>query len=180
MRLNQRLRYGERKAAYTPQVAIAKRGPAAYLRLATDINEEEYDFAIQVLSEELESLRTGGLDPVEFEEDRRAVIERLRTANLTAQAMGLWPRLRFYNPDVFTDFPDVLGFYEEVSQEGLASFAAANLVAEREFTSIGYQQPVGQGVLALAVILVVILTHRAASRALTRPIEMKNALTSGQ
>ena len=172
-RLNQRLRYGERKAVYGLSVFLSKRGPAAYLQLAGDINEDEYDYALEVLDEELALLRTGGLDPAEFETDRRAIIERLRTVNLTAQALNFWSRSNFYNPNVFTDFPDVVGFFEEVTQAELASFATRNLVADRELLSVTYMQPVSQGVLVLVVLLIVILTHRGVSWGLTRPIEMR-------
>lgn len=172
-RLNQRLRYGERKAAYTPGVALVKRGPAAYLQIETDINEGEYDYALEVFTEELESLRAGTLDPAEFEEDRRALIEQRRTISLTAGAVAAQARIRFYNPDVFTDFPDILGFFGAVSQADLASFVQRSFVAERETISIGYQQPVSQAVIVLALILLVLLTHRGISWALTQPIEMK-------
>jgi hypothetical protein len=138
-----------------------------------DITDEQYEFAREVLDEEIELLRTGGLSASEFESDRAAVIERLRTANLTAQQLGSWTQVRLYDPHVFVDVPDVLGFYEQVSQHDIASFAAANLVPERRYTRIAFRQPISQGVIALLAVLIVLLTHRVISRVLTRPIDMK-------
>jgi len=172
-RLNQRLRYGERKAAYGVAVQLIKRGPASYLRISGDINEDEYDYAVQVFDEELEQIRSASLDPAVFEEDRTAVIERQRTSNLTSQALNFWSRSYFYNSQVHTDFPDVLGFYEGVTQEQLSAFANRSLVADRETHSVIFLQPISQGVIVLALILLGILTHRGISWTLTRPIEMK-------
>jgi hypothetical protein len=152
---------------------LIKRGPAAYLRLGGDINEDEYDYAVQVFDEELAQLRAGSIDPSAFEEDRRAIIERLRTSNLTTEALSSWPRNYFYDPNVFDDFPDVLGFYAQVDQQALAAFVNRTLVADRELGSVTYLQPVSQGVMLFALILLVTLTHRGVSGMLTRPIEMK-------
>ena len=49
---------------------------------------DEYDFAVHVLDEEIEQLRSASLNAAVFEEDRRAVIERLRTDNVTAESLN--------------------------------------------------------------------------------------------
>ena len=83
-RLNQRLRYGERKAVYGASANLGMRGPAAYLQIGSRIDEDDYDFAKAVIDEEIEYLRSGSLNAAEFEADRAALVERLRAANQTA------------------------------------------------------------------------------------------------
>ena len=126
-RLNQRLRYGERKAVYGASANLVMRGPAAYLQVSSRIDEDDYDFAKAVIDEEMEYLRSGSLGAEEFEADRAALVERLRAANQTSQSLNTWTRQTFYDPATFTDFPDVLSFYENLSQSRMASFAARAL-----------------------------------------------------
>ena len=93
------------------------RGPAAYLQVSSRIDEDDYDFASAIIDEEIEYLRSGSLGAAEFEADRAAVIERLRGANRTAESLNTWTRQVFYDPATFTDFPDVLSFYENREPE---------------------------------------------------------------
>ena len=173
-RLNQRLRYGEQKAVYSIQVASSKRGPAAFLQVRGSIDEDEYDFARGVIEEEIEGLRTGTLDGAEFEADRRAVIERLRSGNQTAEALNFWVYRNFYNPDTFADFPDVLGFYERVTPAQVASFAARNLVPERQVLSVAQIQPATQGMMVAALTLLVWITVRLVGWGLKSPVTMSD------
>ena len=124
-RLNQRLRYGERKAVYGASAGLVRRGPAAYLQVSSRIDRDDFDFATGIIDEEIAHLRNGSLDPAEFEADRAALVERLRASNQTAESLNLWTRNHFY--DGFQDFPDVLGFYENVTQAQLAAFAEHRL-----------------------------------------------------
>ena len=126
-RLGQRLRYGERKAVYGASYDLVQRGPAAYLALSTQIDQEDYSFAKEIIDEEIESLRTGSLDPAEFEVDREAVVERLRASNQAAESLNAWTRIYFYDPATFADFPDVVSFYQNVTQDQVASFVQAGL-----------------------------------------------------
>ena len=173
-RLNQRLRYGEQKAVYGLQVASSKRGPAAFLQVRGSIDEDEYDFAIGVIEEEIEFLRTGALDGAAFEADRSAVIERLRSDNQTSEALNFWVYRNFYDPDTFSDFPDVLGFYEAVRQEEVASFAARHLVPEREVLSVLRIQPISQELMVVAVLFLAWLTVRLVGWGLTTSVTMSN------
>ena len=100
-RLDQRLRYGERKAVYGAGLDLIQRGPAKVLVLDTRIDEEDYAFARGIIDEEIEFLRTGALGAAEFETDRAAVVERLRSANQTAQSLNFWTRNHFYDPATF-------------------------------------------------------------------------------
>lgn len=173
-RLNQRLRYGERKAVYSIRVSSTKRGSGALLQVRGSIDEDEYDFAVGVIDEEIEALRAGTQPPAEFEADRTALIERLRSANQTSEALNFWVYRNFYDPDTFTDFPDVLAFFEDVSQQEVAAFAARSLLAERQVLSITRIQPVSQGVMAAAILLLVWVTMRLVAWALTSPATMRD------
>ena len=173
-RLNQRLRYGERKAVYSLQVAYSKRGPAGFLQVRGSIDEDEYGFAAQVIDQEIETLRTGIFDPAAFEVDRTAVIERLRSGNQTSEALNFWVYRNFYDPDTFTGFPDVLGFYESVRPGEVASFASRNLLPERQVLSVLRTQPLGQTALAGALLIVAWLTVRLVGWCLTTPATMSD------
>ncbi|MDE0473157.1 MAG: pitrilysin family protein [Gammaproteobacteria bacterium] len=173
-RLNQRLRYGERKAVYGASANLVMRGPAAYLQVTSRIDEEDFDFASAIIDEEIEYLRSGSLGTAEFEADRAAVIERLRGANQTADALNAWTRQVFYDPATFTDFPDVLSFYENLSQSQVASFAARAFDESRQVLSVSRPQPVSQGMAVLAVAVLVWITLRLVAWALTRPVRMKD------
>lgn len=172
-RLNQRLRYGERKAVYGASASLVMRGPAAYLQVSSRIDEDDYDFASAIIGEEIEYLRSGSLGAAEFETDRAALIERLRGANQTAESLNTWTRQLFYDPATFTDFPDVLSFYENLSQSQVASFAARTFDESRQVLSVTRTQPVSQGMAVLAVAVLVWITLKVVAWALTRPVRMK-------
>ena len=173
-RLNQRLRYGEQKAVYGLQVTTTQRGPAGFLQIRGSIDQNEYDFAEEVLQEEIGALRRGIVPPADFEADRTALVERLRGENLTAEALNFWVFREFYDPSKHVDFPDLLSFFEDVTQEEVASFVTRNLVREREVVSLVWVQPVSQGVLAVAALLLVGLTLRLVGWTLTRDVTMRD------
>ncbi len=171
-RLNQRLRYGERKAVYSIRVVVQKRGPAAFLQVSGQINQDEYDFAVGVIEEELGSLRDGSLPLEEFESDRDALLERLKTSNQTSESVNFWAYRNFYDPFVHENFPDVIGFFETVGQEELASFASRAFVPERETLSVARPQPYSQGMVLVTVLLLVWIAFRLVAFGLTKPIDM--------
>ena len=173
-RLNQRLRYGERKAVYGASASLVMRGPAGYLQLGSRIDKDDYDFAKGVIDEEIELLRAGAHDPADFETDRAAVVERLRASNQTAESLNFWARSTFYDPGTFTDFPDVLSFYQTVTQGQVASFAARTFDESRQVLTVTRTQPVSQGMMALAVVVLIAVTLKAVARVLTKPIRMKD------
>ncbi len=172
-RLNQRLRYGERKAVYGASANLVMRGPAAYLQVSSRIDEDDYDFATAIIDEEIEYLRSGSLATAEFETDRAAVIERLRGANQTPESLNTWTRQLLYDPATFTDFPDVLSFYENLTQSQVASFAARTFDESRQVLTVTRTQPLSQGMAVLAVAVLVWITLKVVAWALTRPVEMK-------
>ena len=173
-RLNQRLRYGEQKAVYGLQVTTTRRGSGGFLQIRGSIDENEYGFAEEVIQEEIGALRRGIVPRDEFEADRIALVEGLRGENLTAEALNFWVFREFYDSFKHADFPDILSFFEGVTQEEVASFVTSNLVREREVVSIVRVQPVGQGVLAVAALLLVFLTVRLVGWALTRDVTMRD------
>ena len=175
-RLNQRLRYGEQKAVYGLQVTTTQRGPGGYLEIEGSIAESEYDFAQGIIQEEIEALVGGTLPPEEFEADRMALVERLRGENSTAQALNFWVLRNFYDPSKHTDFPDLLSFFAGVTQGEVEAFAARTFVPEREVTRFIGVQPMSQGMLATAVLVLVFLTIRAVAWTLTRPVTMPEIL----
>lgn len=172
-RLNQRLRYGEQKAVYGIQVTTTQRGPVGFLQIQGSIDESEYEFAVTVIQEEIASLRGGTLQPDEFEVDRTALVERLRGDNQTAQALNFWVLHDFYDPSKHVDFPDLLSFFEGVTQDEVAAFAARTFAPEREVTTVIRVQPVRREILAIAAFVLVLLTLRLVAWTLTRSITMR-------
>lgn len=172
-RLNQRLRYGEEKAVYTLQVQYVKRGPAAYLSVAGAIDPEEYEFALRVLEEELEAIRSGSLSDETFDTDRRAVVEQLRGANQTAEALNFWTFRRLSDPRLHDDFPDLLTRFENTSKAQLADLASRTLVPERQVLSVTRPHPVGQLTFAAAALLTFWLALRLVGWGLTRKVNLR-------
>ncbi len=172
-RLNQRLRFGERKAVYGVRTVLVMRGAAAYLEFNSRIDRDDYGFATWVIDEEKDFLRQASLDPARFEADRGAVVERLRASNQTAESLNLWTARFFYEPDVFADFPDVLSFYRDLTQERVAAFADHLFDPSRQVLTVTRSRPVGQGVLAVALVALAWITLRVLGHLLTRPIRMK-------
>ena len=175
-RLNQRLRYAEQKAVYGLQVTTTHRGPGGFLQIEGSIAENEYDFAQGIIQEEIAALVEGTLPPEEFEADRTALVERLRGENSTAQALNLWVLRNFYDPSKHTDFPDLLSFFADVTQDEVAAFTARTFVPEREVTTVIGVQPVSQAIIAAAALLLVFLTVRVVAWTLTRPVTMAGVL----
>ena len=172
-RLNQRLRYGERKAVYGASASLLMRGPAAYLQVSSRIDKDDYDFAKGVIDEEIEFLRTGSFDPAEFETDRAAVVERLRGLNQDAESLNFWTRTTFYDPGRFTDFPDLLSFYRNVTQEEVAAFAERAFDESRRVLTVSRPQPISQGTMLIAVLVLVGLTLKGFARVFQEPVEMR-------
>ena len=171
-RLNQRLRYGERKAIYSVGVSIGLRGPTAYLRVLARINDDEFDFAEAIIAEEIEHLRVASLPAEEFNTVRDTLVTRLRRENRESDRLGQWVANTFYNPDLHRDVPDLVAFFEAVSQAELAAFASELFVPERQVHSVTQLQPISQGAFILLALAVVVGTIVFAKRLMTTHIEM--------
>ena len=173
-RLNQRLRYGEQKAVYGLRVSTTQRGPGGFLQIQGSIDENEYDFAEATIQEEIGALRRGTVPRDEFEVDRTALVEGLRGETLTAQALNFWAYNNFYDSSKHADFPDLLSFFEGVTQEEVASFVTRSLVREREAVTLVRVQPVSQGILAAVGLVLVFVTVRLVALMLTRKVTMRD------
>ena len=173
-RLNQRLRYGEQKAVYGLRVSTTQRGSGGFLQIQGSIDENEYDFAEATIQEEIGALRRGTVPRDEFEVDRTALVEGLRGETLTAQALNFWVYNNFYDSSKHADFPDLLSFFEGVTQEEVASFVTRSLVREREVVTLVRVQPVSQGILAAVGLVLVFVTVRLVALMLTRKVTMRD------
>ena len=171
-RLRQRLRFGERKAVYGVSVFLTLRGPATYVRIYAQIDEEEFEYAEGVIEEELDFLRNATLPADEFERVRQTVVAQLVREARDPEVLGRMASSRFYNPDLHRDYPDLVGFFQSVSQEELAGVARGLFVPERRVHSVVRRQPLSQGMFVLLVIAVVALAIHLARRLMTRRIEM--------
>ena len=173
-RLNQRLRYGEQKAVYGLRVSTTQRGAGGFLQIQGSIDENEYDFAEATIQEEIGALRRGTVPRDEFEVDRTALVEGLRGETLTAQALNFWVYNNFYDSSKHADFPDLLSFFEGVTQEEVASFVTRSLMREREVVTLVRVQPVSQGILAAVGLVLVFVTVRLVALMLTRKVTMRD------
>jgi len=173
-RLNQRLRFGERKAVYGVIVRLAVRGRAAYLEVVSRIDRDDYSFAREVIDEEIGLLvRKGPAGPDRFEADREALVERLRAANRTAESLNGWTRDMFHDPAVFADFPDVLSFYRDLTQEQVAAFARHVFDPARQVLTVTRVHPFRQETVLVALAALVWATLWVLAWALTKPIVIK-------
>jgi predicted Zn-dependent peptidase len=171
-RLNDRLRFGERKATYGLYVGIVKRERGAFLYINGGIKADEYEYARSVVESELEALRTGSLSESEFEMDRAAVSRQLRVANAAPEDLEGWVRRYFYDPRVHFDFPDLGSTFDDVTLRGVQSFVQENFPRDRQVLFVIHPHPLNQGVLVVLIIAIVWLTIHLAARRLTRPVDM--------
>lgn len=172
-RLNDRLRFGEKKAAYGISTFLTKRGPAGYFVVGGTIRESEFDFARKVFDEEIEALRNGTLSDAAFETDRAVVIQQARVSYSTPETLESWVAFEFDHRERHHEFPDVLSSFQSVTKAEVAAFVAQHFVSEREFRSTTYPLPLSEaviGVLGLAVLFATVKTMRWI---LTRPVDMK-------
>ncbi len=155
-RLNDRLRFGERKATYGIGVGIVKRGRAAYLRLSGGIKKDEFEFARGVVEDELEALRSGTLPTEDFEADRAAVARQLRVSTTAAEDLERWVSGFFYDRRTHREFPDLAAAFDGMSKPTIESFVREHFVPEREVLLMIKPLPVAQWLLALLVAALVI------------------------
>jgi predicted Zn-dependent peptidase len=173
-RLTARLRFGETKAVYGVSASPIRRGPAQYFAVQAPINEEEWDFAREVIDGELRALAEASTPPAEFAADRQAVVERLIAENRESGDLVMWLYRDFHPRGVFEDFPDLPAEFAAMTQAELASFVGEWFVPQREVEYLDYPQPLTQGVLALLVVWLGMLVMKGTATVLTRPIEMRN------
>jgi predicted Zn-dependent peptidase len=171
-RLNDQLRFGERKATYGIGVSVVKRAGAAYLHVRGGLKKEEFDFARGVVEGEIEALRSGTMSVDEYEVDRAAVVNQLRVNDNSPEELESWIRNFFYEPDRHRDFPDLVTAFESYSLADIQEFMRAGFVPERQYIAILKPHPLSQGVMLGLVVILVWLTVYALRKVLVRPVEM--------
>ncbi|MEK6303652.1 MAG: pitrilysin family protein [Acidobacteriota bacterium] len=171
-RLNDQLRFGDRKAVYGVQVDIARRGKAEVLSISGPIKESEFGFAREVIQREIEMLRAGSLSDAEFEADRSTLAQQLRVENSASKDLKLWVMTVFYDPAIHRDFPDLATAFEKISKAEVETFARDTLVRDRQVVQILYVFPLTQGVLVALSLVLLWLTIRVARRVLISPVDM--------
>jgi predicted Zn-dependent peptidase len=171
-RLNDQLRFGERKATYGVRASVVRRGPGTLLDLSGGFRRSEFDFARQLIEDEIEGLRSGSLSEAQFDEDRSALLGQLRVSNAAAEDLERWVSSYFYDPLVHRDYPDLLTAFGALTLAEVQRFTRETLVEERQIVTLIYPLPISQGLLLVLVGLLVGVTVALLRHWLTRPIEM--------
>lgn len=171
-RLNDRLRFGERKATYGVRVGIIKRARAAYMHVIGSIKADEFGYARGVLEDEIHALRNGTMPREEFESDREAVSRQLRVSNTGAEDLERWVAQFFFDRRLYARFPDVAAAFDTVSKASVESFVREHYVPERRVSFIVYPHPIPQLLLLLIVVALLWASTAVARRRLTRPVDL--------
>lgn len=166
-RLNQKLRFGDRKAVYGIGASMVQRRGATYFVVQGDIKKSEYSYARRVIDEELLALQSGALPASVFAADRQAVARKLRVNNTTAKDPGWWLARTFHDPSVHRDFPDLVSYFEQVSRQEVATFMQQHFIPEHTVTSISKPLPVNQALLICIPMIPIGLTVELARRVLS-------------
>ena len=172
-RLNDRLRFGERKAVYGMSVFLVRRGPAAYFSIAGWIRPTEFKFATEVIDEELEALRKGSLADAEFERERSVLIQQLRVSYATPENLESLVGYDFSNRDRHQEFPDLVSVFQTVTKSEVAKFASQHFVPEREFNETTYPFSLSQAIMGVIAIVLLVGTVKTMRAVLVRPVDMK-------
>ena len=175
-RINDRLRFGESKVAYTVDVAVDKRGPAATLWIRALLSEGGLAFAREAIDEEIRSLRTGALDSDAFESTRSTVLERTRARGLTSESLAALTVDRFFYPEVFADVPEVLSFYAAVTQDQVASYAQQLFAESNRVVLISREPPIGPLAAVLSALALLGLTLALARREPGQPLRRRDII----
>jgi predicted Zn-dependent peptidase len=173
-RLSNRLRFGEVKAVYGVSVRVVQRGPATHLVLDAPIDPEQWEYARDVVEDELARLAAGDMPEADFRADRDAVTDQLAAENREAEDLVFWVHRVFYRPQVHDHFPDLVAEFAALEPGDLAAFVRERFVPTREVTFISRPQPLGQGGSALAAIVLGFLTFRLVAGLLITPAAMRD------
>jgi predicted Zn-dependent peptidase len=171
-RLNDRLRFGERKATYGIVPSLMLRGSASALTIQGVIDKDQYSYARAVIDSELDTLRGNGYPKEEFETDRSRVSRQLRTSNTSPRDLESWVLIAFSDSRVFSDYPDLSQEFERITLEEVQGLARRVLVPKREVLTITRPMPLSDGMLTLIGVAALVLLVRLVRAALISPIEM--------
>jgi hypothetical protein len=171
-RLTARLRFGETKAVYGVGATVVERGPVAYLTLDAPVDPDRFEFAREVIDEELTLLRDGTTPGDRFAQDRDAVVERMISDNREAQDLVFWAYRAFYRPDVYETFPDLPARFAAIDVAELADEVRALTDPTRQVESVIRPHPLPQALLATAALALGLLALRVARWFLVTPARM--------
>ena len=171
-RLNDRLRFGARKAAYGIGVGTVRRGSASYLYVYGGIKQAEFAFARRVIEEEIEALSAGTRSDADFEADRAAVASQLRVQDASARELETWVGSEFYDDRTFRDFPDLVAAFETMPKSDVETFVRRRLVPRAQVLDVTYRLPLSEAEVAVLALLLVWLAVASARRLLLRPLDM--------
>ncbi len=169
-RLNEQLRYGERKAVYGISVFNRARGRAS--ELTARVKPAELSFARRVIDSEIAALRDGTVSDSQFVRERDIAIASLRTTYNTGAAIDRLVFSRLYSRDVYSAFPDLVQELAALSRKDVVLHAARLFDRRRMVTTVSNVAPVSESV-AVAIGLLLFAAVLVAARAfLTRPLPM--------
>jgi zinc protease len=171
-RLQDRLRFGERKAVYNVSVFVDRRGRAAVLEIGTNIKESELRWARSVIDEEIAAITDGTLGDSVFAAERASVARTLRVQTANARALAGWAMNTLYDSRIHRDFPDVVSAFESVTRDELSRFARDVFADERRVVQVIAPLPMPQGALAVIVLLIVAAATVVARRAFLSPLDI--------
>lgn len=171
-RLNDRLRFGERKAAYGVSASVTRRGRAAMLQVSANIKESEFDWARSVIDEEIAALVSGSHSDSVYAAERSAVARTLRVQTATARAVANWAINTFTDPRIHRDFPDVVSAFESMPRAEVGAFARGLFEPGRRSVQVIAPLPLPQAVIAGLAVLILAATIALARWILWRPLDM--------
>jgi predicted Zn-dependent peptidase len=152
-RLENRLRFGERKAVYGLSANVNRRGRAAVLQLSASIKEAEFSWARGVIDEEIAALRDGTLSDSVFSAERFSVARMERVQSASARNIAGWATNRFYDTRVHSDFPDVVTAFESITRGEASRYAREVFAPERRVLQVIAPFPLPQTALLVIALL---------------------------
>lgn len=171
-RLNNLLRFGERKAAYGVSAYVTRRRGVAVLTISANFKESEFAWARGVIDDEISAIRDGTLSDSVFAAERASLARTLRVQTANARALAGWSMNAFYDPLLHRDFPDMVAGYESVTRDEVGELARNVLSKERRVVQTIAPLPLPQGALVVGLILILAGAGFMARRVLVRPVDI--------
>lgn len=175
-RINDRLRFGESKVAYSAGVSVDQRGNAATLWVRVLLTEGGLAYAREAVHEEIRRVRTGALDADDFESTRARVLEATRSASLTAGSLAALTVDRFFYPGIFPDVPDLLSFFGSVTQDQVTRYAEQLFAESNRVELVTREPPISPFLAALSALALLALTLAFAKREPRTPLHRREII----
>ena len=171
-RLNERLRFGSRKAVYGIIVVTRARGKASELLISAHVKPSEAAYARSVIEAELDSLRKGTVTDAEFTKERDIMLATLRTSFSTAADIDHLVLMSLYNRDVYSAFPDFVTEFGGLTRAEVVRHARQLLDPSRTVIETDGIVPVPESAVVVLCVVLVGLLLFVARAALIRPLPM--------